>query len=237
LVAGVWLRLAPGVYALASAPSDFLRQCWAAVLSEPDASIGVFAAAAILRFVGFNACRPAIVVPIGSNARSRLATVHRFDGALVTRVAGLRVTTPAQTIFDIARRVTFEQLEAALDGQLLDRKLSIEALDERLEFYKGTRRPGLPLMRDLIDERRADGWAPAESELERMPTRSSLDSRDGRPWSARRPSLGSTTALAASIGTCRRIGSSSRSTVAAGTPEFETSIATDGGTIKSRRTD
>ena len=42
---GLYVRLCPGVYALASYPGSFHRQCWAAVLSAPDAAVGGLSAA------------------------------------------------------------------------------------------------------------------------------------------------------------------------------------------------
>jgi very-short-patch-repair endonuclease len=102
-----------------------------------------------------------------ANVRNPLATVHRYSDALMTTLFGLRITTRAQTFFDIARRVGFDRLEGALDQELLAERVTIEELDERRRFYERTRRPGLPTMRALLEERRAGGWMPPESELER----------------------------------------------------------------------
>jgi hypothetical protein len=160
--------LAPGVYGLPSFPNDFLRQCWVAVLGTPGAAVAAFAAAVIHRFEGFRPGRPEIVVPFTSTSRCGIARVHRFDGALMTQVAGLRVTTRAQTLFDVAGRAGFDATERALDPELLAGRLALSDLEERLRFYKGTRRKGLPVMRALVDERREDGWLPPASELERI---------------------------------------------------------------------
>jgi very-short-patch-repair endonuclease len=165
--AGIWLRVAPEVYALPSAQGDFLRQCWAATLTEPGSGIAGLAAAAIRRFPDFRPCHPEIVAGLDANARNPIATVHRYADPLLTTYVGLPITTPAQTFFDIAQRAGFVRTEAALDHELLAGRVTIEELDERLLFYQGTRRPGLPTMRALLGERRADGWTPPESELER----------------------------------------------------------------------
>ena len=48
------------------------------------------------------------------------------------------------------------------------KKASIDEFAERLNFYAGSRREGLPKIRPLVLERLEDGWSPAESELEAM---------------------------------------------------------------------
>ena len=86
-------------------------------------------------------------------------------------VKGIRVTTVAQTFFDVVRQVPLWTHERALDDALLIGKVTIEQLEERLRFYEGSRRPGLPLLRALFAERREDGWVPPESELEAIGTK------------------------------------------------------------------
>ena len=60
------------------------------------------------------------------------------------------------------------RLERAVDDALIANKVTIAELEERLDFYVGTRRPGIPRMRALMGERSADGWVPPESELEAL---------------------------------------------------------------------
>jgi hypothetical protein len=164
---GRWVRLAPAVLAVASTPGTFERQCWAAVLGEPRAWVGAFAAAHLLEFRGFTQGRPELVVPPNGNARSPIATIHRYDAAAVTKVRGLPVTTRAQTLFDLAPRISVQRLEQTVDDELLRTRLSVDELDERLTVYETSRRAGLPVLRSVIGERRAQGTAPPVSELER----------------------------------------------------------------------
>jgi very-short-patch-repair endonuclease len=58
--------------------------------------------------------------------------------------------------------------ERLLDNSLVGKKATMAEYEERLMFYEGSRRPGLPTMRALIHERTEDGWTPPESELEAM---------------------------------------------------------------------
>lgn len=177
---GVWLQLGPEVFATASSRGTYLRQCWAAVLGEREAWVGAFAAATFQGVPDFRPGRPEIVVPPGSNARSGLARVHRYAGAAVTTLRGLPITTPAQTIFDVAARVSVDRLERGIDHLLLEGRMSVADLDDRLTTFVDSRRPGLPILRLLISERRADGFSPPMSELERLGDRI-LKRLSGRP--------------------------------------------------------
>jgi hypothetical protein len=165
---GDLIRLAPGIYAMAGFPPTWLRQYKAAEMSLRDAAIGGLAAAKVLGFEGFPVARPELVIAYTANHRTPLATVHRSDSALTTIVDGLRVTTAAQTLFDIVTRVGLHRWERACDGQLLAGQATVEELQERLETYRSSRRAGIGLLRALVGERCEHGWVPPESELEAL---------------------------------------------------------------------
>ncbi len=67
-----------------------------------------------------------------------------------------------------------------MDDALLAKTVAIADLNERLTFYAGSRRPGLPRIRPLVLERLDDGWTPPESELEAL-LFAVLDRRPSRP--------------------------------------------------------
>jgi very-short-patch-repair endonuclease len=115
--------------------------------------------------------RPEIVVPPTVRAVSGLADVHRFAGAKITTVNGIRVTSIAQTLFDVVGRVDLWTLERAMDDALVARMLRVEDLQERLRFYAGSRRRGVRLLGGLVGERSDSAWEPPESELEVVGTR------------------------------------------------------------------
>ena len=189
-----WIRLESGVYALASHRPSWQRQYVAAVLGASDGAIGGLASARVHELERFRVVRPEIVVPPGSNSRSRLATVHRQAGVAVTRVDAIPVTTIAQTLADIAGRVPVRRVERAMDEAILAGRLTLSDLEERARFYEGSRRRGLPVFRALVAERAALGWVPQESELEarldellvRLPSRPRVIRQASLPW---RPSL------------------------------------------------
>jgi len=165
---GAWIRLGSGVFALPSAPSSWARQYKAAELELPGSCLAGLAAAKVLAFDGFNVVRPELIVQYTRNHRSRLATVHRSDSALVTTVDGFRVTTVAQTLCDIVTRVRMDRWERACDGLLLERRLTVDELQERRLRYEHSRRAGMPAFRALVDDRLAEGFVPPASELERL---------------------------------------------------------------------
>jgi hypothetical protein len=178
----VWVRLANGIYALRASEGTFLRQCWAAVLVSPGAVVGGLAAASVLGLTDFRPCHPEIVIGGGGPSRNAFATVHRYDGARTATVAGLPVTSVAQTFCDIAPRVSIARIERALDDHLLSQRgpLDLGVFEERLAFYERTRRRGLAVMTALVAERRPHGWQPPASELERRLWRL-LERLPGRP--------------------------------------------------------
>jgi hypothetical protein len=164
---GAFIRLECGVYALASAPPTWRRQYKAAELSLSGSSLAGLAACKIHRFDGFKVARPELIVAYTRNHRSSLATVHRSDSALTTSIDRFRVTTIAQTLCDIVSRVQLDRWERAADGLLLERRLTVDELQERRLRYDRSRRPGIATFRALVDDRLADGYTPKESELER----------------------------------------------------------------------
>jgi len=163
-----WTRPTGAVYALAQSAGTWKRQCKIAELSVDGAAIAGRSAAVLHGIPGFKAGRVELWTPINAKFRNPIARIHRYAGATLTIVDGIRVTTVPQTLFDAAIVLDPWMLERAVDDCLLERKVTVAELDERLMFYAGSRRPGLPRIRPLIEERREDGWTPAESELEAL---------------------------------------------------------------------
>src|SRR5205823_5170645 len=136
-----WRRLAPGVYALASAAPSWRRQYKAAELSTAGAAIAGLAAAKLHGFDGFRTNAPELVVPYTSKTRNPLARVHRARDVPTLVVEGIRVTTVAQTLFDLVSRLSLDRLERTLDSQLLTGRVSIADLVERRQALDLARRP------------------------------------------------------------------------------------------------
>src|SRR5262245_40548878 len=94
-----WFRAAPAVLVLAHSPGTWKRQCKIAELSVEDSALAGFAAAALHELTGFRPGHVELVVPVNSYCTHPFATLHRYAGARLTTVGGLRVTTVAQTLF------------------------------------------------------------------------------------------------------------------------------------------
>src|SRR5436190_11930568 len=187
---GCWIQLAPGIYALASAPPTWKRQYKAAELTHPDAAIAALAAGKLHALEGFRTTGAEIVVPYTSKTRSPIAKVHRGHDVPVTVVDGIRVTTVAQTLLDCLRRVPLDKLERAMDASLLTGAVTVAELDERRRALDHARRPSISTWRALVDERLEEGWRPPESDLEtalwnvlkRLPSEPHLVRQAVMPW-------------------------------------------------------
>jgi very-short-patch-repair endonuclease len=193
--AGDWIRTAQGVYVIRGSSGSWLRECKIGELSVPGSSIAVCAGAALQDLATFRPCRVELAVPPTTRTRSTRAVLHRFAGIETTTVKGIRVTTIAQTLFDVAAVVSGLRVERALDDALLGGRLTLEELEERAAFYAGSRRRGLAMMDALIAERQAEGWQPPESELEvalfavldRLPSRPRIVRQAALPWRSPQP--------------------------------------------------
>jgi very-short-patch-repair endonuclease len=167
LVNGTLLQMAANVWALPGNPLTWQRQYKAAELSVRGAAICDRAAALVHRCDGSRVVRPVIAVGYAANARQSIADVRRVRDVPTTVVDGIRVVTLAQTLFDLLACVPLADVERAVDGALLARGVAIHDLMERADAMSRARRPNVKLWRELVEERRDDGWAPPESELER----------------------------------------------------------------------
>ena len=163
---GHWVRLARGVYAIASHPPTWQRQYKAAELSKQGAAIRGRSAALVHGFEGFKVRRPELLVAPGTSVRSTIADVCRGPDVPIDVVDGIRVTSAAQTVFDLLADCPVDLVERAMDGALLRGSLALAHCEERLEAFAGSRRANLRTYEAMVAERRADGWAPPESELE-----------------------------------------------------------------------
>jgi hypothetical protein len=161
--------VAGGVLRHAAYPTSWQQSALAAVLAAGDgAVVSHGSAAAVSRFERL--CRPEgveITVPRGRHPRSALAVVHTavdLGPADVDRRGLLPCTTPFRTLCDIAPRLSVEHLEAVLDHAERRGLIWRPQLRWRLEARRGSGRPGLAALADLLD--RTDGRPHGDSWLE-----------------------------------------------------------------------
>lgn len=167
---GAWVRLAPKVYALASAPPRWERQVAAAVLSRSPTAVSGPSAARLLGFDGFRPGRPEITVPANGNTRSPIARVVRskwFYELSTLRRAGFIVTSPAETLLSLASSQPADRVERILDDALAAKTVTVDDFELIRRRVAGGRVRGSGLLFPLLDERAPDAWEPPGNELER----------------------------------------------------------------------
>ncbi len=171
LQTGAWATLPyRGLYRVAGCPSSWEQQLHALVLAAgPRAAASHRSAAALLGVPGFSR-RGAIEVIVTRAFRNRTpgAWVHSsrvLPPEHMTVVEGISTTTLARTVVDLAGVVHAKQVERTLDNCLARRLVTIDALRSALLLLGRKGRPGIAVMRWLLDERTDDYVAP-ESGLE-----------------------------------------------------------------------
>ncbi len=137
----------------------------AAVLAcGPDAALSHLSAAALWG-ISEEGSRVEVSVPYKRNPRCVHARVHRrlkFTEAEVRHRFGVPLTSPVQTLIDLATRLPQPKLEAAINAADKLDLIDPEAL--RADLRRRRHEPGLPALRRLLDART---FVLTDSELER----------------------------------------------------------------------
>ena len=131
VASGRWMPVGRGVYRLAGAPVTWKQRALAACLIAGTGAVVSHRSAAVLWGVsGFRPGPLEITVPPGRSGRNALARVHRspVDGV---RVEGIPATRPSRTIVDLARVVSGDVLEEAVDDVLCRRLCRLDELPAR----------------------------------------------------------------------------------------------------------
>lgn len=163
---GQWLRVGPGVLAVAGAPPTFQARCRAAALALPGSAVAGRAAAELHGLGSFEPSQPELVVPPGAKRRSALGVVRQRRQFRRTRLRGIPIGTIDQTLVDLAALVPTPVLARTVDDALVDRRVHLAHLEDRLVECSADRARGTQALRAVV-EARSDGTAPSESELER----------------------------------------------------------------------
>lgn len=182
VASGQWVKLAPKVYAVASAPPIWERQLAAAVLSYPRVRVTAGSGAFLHGLRGWKPGRPVVMIPAGGNGRSPVATVIRskfFEAVAWQRVGAFEVTSVAETVFALAATGTIgeRRLVATLDDSLLTGKATISDYETVFERVVGLRARGAGRLRGLIEKRYPDCYWLDSTYLERLLERLLADPR------------------------------------------------------------
>ena len=169
---GVLRRESDTVFRFRGAATTENAQVMRAVLDAgPTAMASHWTAAALAGTPG-TLCLPVHVLASRSKIRGvqYLARVHEPRSLIEPHrvlIDGIPATTPARTLFDIAglRGVGAERVERLVDAMLARRLTTVGRLDAVLGQLAKRGRPGIRVMREIIEERKS-GVAPVESGLE-----------------------------------------------------------------------
>lgn len=159
-------QLSRDVFAVAGHEWTWRRRCRAALLAHPAAALSHDTAAAWRGLSGFPQADIHIAVPPFASHDIELATVHRTRHHQFEDLRGLRTTTFAQTLVQLAATHRRGRVEAALHSGLDAEPRNLLQLQERMAELRGRRLPGFRHLEELVDA--LDGAPPTASELERL---------------------------------------------------------------------
>lgn len=166
---GAWIRLAPAVYSLASAPPKWERQMAAALLTREGSIAAGRSAAHLHGFDAFGPGRPVIMIGSDGNARSPLARVirsERFHDVGRVRKRGFVVTDEAETVMTLAAELDRDPLEGLVDSLLARKSCTVDEFASVVAANHGAR--GVAKLRPIVAFRLPDAYQPPTTELERL---------------------------------------------------------------------
>ena len=171
LARGRWHHAAPSVYLLAGHGRTWTQRLWVAQLQGGPGSCCSFESAG--RLNGFDEVPAGLVVlsvPHAQRRRIHGARVHRVDDLAphhVVELDGLRVTTPARTIVDLAAVLHIARLRVLVEHAVVDRRASLAQVGAVLDTVRRKGKPGVTRLCRVLDDL-GPGTSIPNGELERM---------------------------------------------------------------------
>jgi very-short-patch-repair endonuclease len=173
-VAHGWLqRLHRGVYLVGPAPGPLAHEAAALLACGPTALLSHRSAGALWKLVP--APDGAIEVTVSAKARPRTGIqvrVRDVPAPDTTRRHGLRVTTPARTLVDLAATLPRRESEEALNEALVQRLVAPKGLHAALQ--RSVSRTGAAQLRAILQDDPAMTRSEAERQLQRLIRRARL---------------------------------------------------------------
>jgi very-short-patch-repair endonuclease len=158
---GRLIRVYHGVYSVGHLPSSPVDFAAAAVLAGGRGAALSHASAAALWGWRQEWKRPFHVTAPSNHKRDGIVFHHlRLAGSDVARIEGIRVTSPARTLLDVAPILPSKQLRRAVREAQLVQRLDLGELADVLARF--SRHPGARLLLPLVSE----STGPTRSELE-----------------------------------------------------------------------
>jgi hypothetical protein len=148
-------RVHPDTYRMTAAPQSSEQRLRAALLwAGGDAAAAGRSAGELFGFEGVIAELPEIAVPPSTRARSSSVIVHHAarSALMIRTLRGLRVTGVECTLLTLAACLDGEALEIACEDARRRRLTSVPALRAYLERFGHKGRPGVQVLRRLVNE-------------------------------------------------------------------------------------
>lgn len=169
---GRLVSMARGVYRIGGVPPTFEAEVLAAIKVYSGDTWASHHTASRLASLGVYGPDPRIELtrPDDLSAQRCAARVHRsttLPPHHLTTLRGIPMTTPARTLFDLARTTGPVRLGRATTVALRDGKCTISGLYRVLYDLGGRGRPGTRRMRAVLDEK-GHHYVPTESELDEL---------------------------------------------------------------------
>lgn len=169
LAAGLLEPRHRGVHALVGVIPTVAQQALAACLAAPAAVVSHATAARLRGWPGISDHRLHVTVPLGDHAALRPAVVHRSSAVggadVVVRRDGIRLTSPARTLFDLAATTAPHELAALVDHVLARGECDLAALWAAAHRLARRGRPGSGRFVQVLRSR------PAAATAARIPSR------------------------------------------------------------------
>ncbi len=153
IVTGRLIRVYNGIYAVGHLPTTRRDQAAGALLACGPRAVLSHGSAAALWGITTDWPLPLELTVVGPPRCPRGLQVHRsinLDRTQITHNYGLRVTTPARTVLDIAPRTSQRRLTRIINDLRLERRLRIGELEALIDRHP--RHIGAPLVKPLISD-------------------------------------------------------------------------------------
>ena len=179
LKSGRWLKILPGVFAVAEPDDPWLQSLEAVRLWTADGIIMGLAAAGLWGFDGV--AQGAVEVGTATRKRHPDIVVHHdmsFANEDLIRQRGLLTTTPSRTLIDISGVVTESELAQALDSALRRGLTFVSLIRSRLDAIGTRGRSGTGTLQTLLASRELGSGlteSPLEVKVEQVLRRAGLD--------------------------------------------------------------
>jgi very-short-patch-repair endonuclease len=168
---GRWRRVHTGVYVVGGAPPSWLQEVWSALLAIGPRAAVTHETALRLHGIEKVALRPhTFTVAHGAHPRVTGARVHQVDDLRpdqVTSALGLPVSRVERALVEVAATMGARQLADVVDDAVASRRTTYPRVSTCLGLVARPGKRGVRRMAELLDSR-ADGAAPAQSQLEQM---------------------------------------------------------------------